>query len=134
MFDELREMNLEITKKQERIDELRAVLTSTSIFYGDRVMTSPEDKMSKLMCEIIVLENELEGMIDEYADMKATVKGEIFSLENEDWVDILYSRYVEFESWERIAKRHNSTVKAVMQKKKRAAKKLKTTRYSENCG
>lgn len=127
MYEELRDMNLEIKKKQERIDELRASLTSTSMSLGERVQTSPEDRMSKIMCEIIVRETELEGMIDEYANLKAMVKGEILSLENEDWQDILYSRYVEFQSWDKIADRHNSTVKAVQQKKKRAMKKLKTT-------
>lgn len=128
MYEELRDMNLEIKNKQERIDELRASLTSMSMSLGERVQTSPEDRMSKIMCEIIVRETELEGMIDEYADLKAMVKGEIFSLDNEDWQDILYSRYVEFQTWDKIADKHNSTVKAVQQKKKRAIKKLKKTR------
>ena len=133
MYEELKEMNLDIRKKQERIDELRTALTSTSMSLGDRVQTSPTDRMSKLMCEIIVLENELEGMIDEYADLKAMVKGEILSLDNEDWQDILYSRYVEFQSWSEIADRHDSTIKAVQQKKKRAMKKLKTLHIDKNC-
>ena len=133
MYEELRDMNIIIRKKQERIDKLRSALTSTSMSLGERVQTSPTDRMSKLMCEIIVLENELEGMIDEYADMKAMVKGEIFSLDNEDWQDILYYRYVEFQSWSEIADRHDSTIKAVQQKKKRAIKKLKTLHIDKNC-
>lgn len=125
MFEELREMNDIIRRKQERIDELRSALTSTSAPLGERVQTSPTDKMSNLMCKIIVMENELEGMIDSYADMKAHAKDKIFSLDNEEWQDILYSKYVEFQSWGEIADRKGSTVKAVMQKKKRAMKKLR---------
>ena len=73
-----------------------------------------------------MLENELDGMVDDYADLKAMVTGEIFSLDNEDWQDILYAKYVEFKSWESIAKSKNSTVRAVMRKKDRALKRLKS--------
>ena len=57
------------------------------------------------------------------------VTGEIFSLDNEEWQDVLYSHYVQFQSWGEIAERKGSTVKAVIQKKKRAMKRLKNTTY-----
>ena len=125
MFEGLREMNNLIRKKQERIDELRAELTSMSIPLGEKVQSSPTDKMANLMCKIIVMENELDGMIDSYADMKCHAKSRIFTLDNEEWQDILYSHYVEFQPWGEIADRKNSNVKAIIQKKKRAMKKLK---------
>lgn len=127
MFEELREMNNEIRAKTERIAELRAMATSmTRPYDGDHVQTSPHDRLSDLMCKIIILENELDGMIDEYADTKAMVTGQIFSLDNEEWQDVLYLHYVEFKSWGEIAERKGSTTKAIIQKKKRAMKKLKS--------
>lgn len=125
MFEELREMDNEIRAKVERIAELRASLTSMGSPLSEKVQTSPTDRLSEIMCKIVTLESELDGMIDDYADLKATVTKEIFTLENEDWQDVLYSRYVEFQSWETIAVNRNSNVKAVRQMKKRAIKRLK---------
>ena len=133
MFEELRDMNYEIQRKQEWIDTLRAKAESMTVSMGERVQTSVGDSLGDIMCKIMTLEEELTKMIDEYSDEKANVKKIIFSLDNEDWQDVLYSRYVEFQSWEMIAKRHHSSIKAVQQKKKRAMKKLKTTIYRENC-
>lgn len=126
MFEELREMNNEIRAKMERIAELRASLTSIGSPLSEKVQTSPTDRLSNLMCKIIILENELDSMVDEYADLKATITGEIFSLENEGWQDVLYAHYVEFKPWGDIAESHNSTIKAVLRKKDRALRKLKS--------
>lgn len=125
MFEELREMNKDIAAKQERIAELRAAMVSTTMPLGEKVQSSPTDRLSNLMCKVIILENELDEMVDEYANLKATITGEIYSLDNEEWQDVLYSHYVQFKSWGEIAERKGSTVKAVIQKKKRAMKKLK---------
>jgi hypothetical protein len=126
MYEELREMNNEIRAKTERIAELRASLTSINSPLSEKVQTSPTDRLSNLMCKIIILENELDEMIDEYADLKAMITGEIFSLENEGWQDLLYSHYVEFKPWGEIAESRNTTIKAVLRKKDRAIKKLKS--------
>ena len=134
MYEELREMNNEIQRKTEKIAELRAAMTSTSMPLGEKVQTSPSDRLSEMMCRVVMLENELDGMVDDYADLKAMVTGEIFSLDNEDWQDILYSKYVEFKSWDSIAKSKNSTVRAVMRKKDRALKRLKSiTKDTKSC-
>lgn len=134
MFEELREMNKDIAAKQERIAELRSLMTSMGSPLSEKVQTSPTDRLSKLMCQVIVLENELDGMIDEYADLKAMVTGEIFSLENEGWQDLLYAHYVQFKPWGDIAESQNSTIKAVLRKKDRALKKLRSiTKDTKSC-
>lgn len=126
MFEELREMNNEIRAKTERIAELRASLTSIGSPLSEKVQTSPTDRLSNLMCKIIIMENELDEMIDEYADLKAMITGEIFSLENEGWQDILYAHYVQFKPWGEIAENQNCTIKAILRKKDRALRKLKS--------
>ena len=126
MFEELREMNNEIRAKTERIAELRASLTSIGSPLSEKVQTSPTDRLSELMCKIITMENELDSMVDDYADLKAMITGEIFSLENEGWQDILYAHYVQFKPWGEIAESRNSTIKAVLRKKDRAIRKLKS--------
>lgn len=125
MFEELKYMNNEIREKVERIAELRAAMTSMTMPLGEKVQSSPTDRLSNLMCKVVALEDELDEMIDNYANLKAMITGEILSLENEEWQDVLYSHYVEFQSWGEIAERKGSTTKAVIQKKKRALKKLR---------
>lgn len=125
MFEELREMNLYIRNKQERIDELRSALTSISVSMGERVQTSPHDKMADLTCKIIVMENELDAMIDDFADMKARAKNYIYMVGNEEWQDILYSHYVEFKTFEEIARNKGVSVGSIKQKNHRGLKILK---------
>ena len=126
MFDELREMNELINRKQERIDELRAALTSIGVSYSsDRVQTSLSDKMSDMMCKIIVMENELDAMIDDFSDMKSRAKRIIFTLNNEEWQDIVYTHYVEFRTFREIADRKGVTLNSVLLKNNRALKVLK---------
>lgn len=125
MFDELREMNNLINQKQLRLDELRARLTSMNIPISERVQTSPCDFLPDLMCEIIIIENELNDMIDEYAKMKESAKLKIFTLDNEKAQDILYLHYIQFMSYAEISRikglRHN-TVRTIA---RRNIKKLK---------
>ena len=125
MFEELREMNDLINRKQERIDELRTRLTSMSISYSERVQTSLSDKMADLTCKIIVMENELGAMIDDYSDMKSRAKKQIFTLDNEDWQDIVYAHYIERKTFKQIADQRGETYKAVSRKCERAVKTLK---------
>ena len=125
MFDELKEMDNLITRKQERIDELRTRLTSISISYNERVQTSLHDKMADLTCKIIVMENELDAMIDDYADMKSRAKKQIFALNNEDWQEIVYAHYIERKTFKQIAQQRGETFKAVSRKCERAVKTLK---------
>lgn len=132
MFEELREMNNEIRRKQERIDELRAAMVSMGMPLSEKVQTSPSDRLSEMMCTVIMLENELDAMIDDYADTKALVTGEILSLENEGWQDLLYAHYVEFQPWGKIAETNNCTVKAVMRRKDRALKRLRSIKKDTN--
>lgn len=132
MFEELREMNNEIRRKQERIDELRAAMVSMGMPLSEKVQTSPSDRLSEMMCTVIMLENELDAMIDDYADTKALVTGEILSLENEGWQDLLYAHYVEFQPWGKIAKTNNCSVKAVMRRKDRALKRLRSIKKDTN--
>ena len=132
MFEELREMNNEIRRKQERIDELRAAMVSMGMPLSEKVQTSPSDRLSEMMCTVIMLENELDAMIDDYADTKALVTGEILSLENEGWQDLLYAHYVEFQPWGKIAEANNCTVKAVMRRKDRALKRLRSIKKDTN--
>lgn len=138
MYEELKELNEIIRRKQERIDELRAAAVSLSVPLDQRVQNSSEDRLANLMCKIIIAENELDGMIDDFADKKMKAKTEIFTLPREDWQDIVYMHYIEFKPMDEIAqilsKREGRKISkdAVYMKNNRALKCLKKTILSEN--
>lgn len=125
MFDELREMNNLINQKQLRLDELRARLTSMNIPISERVQTSPCDFLPDLMCESIIIENELNDMIDEYSRLKNEAKEKIFRLNTQDWQDIVYMHCIEYKQFREIAVKKGLSTNAVKQKYKRATKYMK---------
>ncbi len=122
MFNELREMNNLINQKQLRLDELRARLTSMNIPISERVQTSPCDFLPDLMCEKIIIENELNDMIDEYSRLKNEAKEKIFRLNTQEWQDIVYMHSIEFKTFREIAVKKGLSTNAVKQKYKRATK------------
>ena len=131
MFDELRDLNNEIKRKQEQIAEIRSALTSSAMPLGVKVQTSPEDRLSALMCKLIMLENELDGMVDNYADLKRDATQKIFALKNEDWQDIVYAHYIEFKSFNEIARSKGWSKNKVTLKNNRAIKVLRKSMIDE---
>ena len=125
LSEELREKNNLITEKQYRLEELRSRLTSMSVPTQERVQTSPCDFLSNLICEIVTIENELNDMIDDYADAKDKVRRKIHLINNEDTQDILYMHYINFLSYRDIAERKGLSYASIKQRIIRAGKKLK---------
>lgn len=138
MYEELKELNDLIRRKQEKIDELRAAAVSLSVPMDQRVQNSSEDRLANLMCKIIIAENELDGLIDDFADKKMRAKTEIFTLPNDDWQDIVYMHYIEFKSMDEVAEilsdKHKRSIstEAVYMKNNRALKFLKKLKKTDN--
>lgn len=89
-----------ITEKQEMIDNLRSIASSTSMtLTADKVQTSPGDKVGNICAKIGDLEKEITNNIDYYVDLKADVMRTI-----DQYVDdlkqrkLLYARYLRFVS------------------------------------
>ena len=125
MYDELRELNHKIQKKQEHIDELRSALTSLTAPIGVVVQSSHSDRIASLTCKVIMEEKALDKMIDKYADMKHKAAKEIFSLKNEEWQDVLFMHYIEYKSLGEIAQIKGKTAGAIKLMNNRALKRLK---------
>lgn len=125
MYDDLRELNYTIQKKQEHIDELRAALTSLSAPVGVVVQSSHSDRIASLTCKVIMAEKQLDSLIDKYADMKDKAAREIFLVKNEDYQDILYMHYIEYKSLGEIARIKGKTAGAIKVMNNRALKSLK---------
>ena len=85
-----------------QLKELSHCLSSVSI--GERVQTAlNHDKIGAAYCKIESAEENIDKLIDEYVDRKNEIISQIDSMEDEIYYDILFSKYIEKKTFEKIA-------------------------------
>lgn len=76
----------------------------SAITNEERVNSSPDfDKMTGKVAKIIEMEQKIDSLIDEYVDKKNLIVSQIDCVENETYYEILFARYIEKKTFERIA-------------------------------
>lgn len=105
-LQQLQRLDTVINQKIKEVDDLRLKSRSVgSIDYSkERVQTSPsgDAPFVKPICKIIDLEAEINAEIDKFVDEKHKIINQIQGLKNSDYISLLFKRYVEFKSLERI--------------------------------
>nr|DAD57004.1 MAG TPA: Protein of unknown function (DUF1492) [Bacteriophage sp.] len=98
-------LNKMINNKLSEISQLRELSVSISAIGNDeRVQTSPNfDKIGTAIAKIDELENNLDKMIDEYLVKRERIIAQIDTMEEESVYQILFSRYIEKKTFEKIA-------------------------------
>lgn len=94
---ELRRMNERIKNKMDQLDELKVLAEGVSSPKAnpDVIQTSgTQDRMENIVVRIIDLENEVDALVDRYADKKAKLIRAIYRLPKERHQNILYERYI----------------------------------------
>lgn len=94
-----------INNKLVEIQQLRELACSISaINLEDKVQNTPNfDKIGSKMAKIDELEENLDKTIDRYVLVKNKIVSQIDSMEDENTYNILFSRYIQKKSFERIA-------------------------------
>lgn len=98
--------NARIKNLQRDKAALRGLLFSISNSGSDveRVQTSPDhDKMGTIYSKIDEKERKINEMIDSLLDFRLKVTEEINDLEDGRYIDVLYRKYVQNQSWKKIA-------------------------------
>lgn len=98
-------LNKMINNKLSEISQLRELSVSiSSIGNDEKVQTSPNfDKIGTAIAKIDELENNLDKMIDEYLVKRERIIAQIDTMEEESVYQILFSRYIEKKTFEKIA-------------------------------
>ena len=101
---QIRKMDVRIGQRITELNQMRERLSLIAgIDYSkDRIQTSPTSG-NKQIEDIVDYENNIIDMIKQETELKHKIIGEIQTLENPIYVDILFRRYVECNSFERIA-------------------------------
>lgn len=103
----LQQVRLADVKMLQRINQLKEVRASISYISGidyskDRVQTTPQAG-NKQIEKLVDLEAEVNNIIDETVAAKHKIISEIQSLDNADYIQLLYKRYIEYKPFETIA-------------------------------
>lgn len=101
---QLRTAEIKIEQKEEELERLKSSLESISTGTdGERVQTTPRDKVSEDVPQMVDLKREIESDIKELLILKNKIINEIQSMDNPVYINILYKRYVQYKSLEEIA-------------------------------
>ena len=103
-LNQIRLLDVMIGQRIEELEEMRArISVVTGIDYSkDRVQSTPESG-NKQIENLVDFENGLLDLIYKETKVKHRIIGEIQELNNPVYVDLLFRRYVECHSFERIA-------------------------------
>lgn len=91
-------------KEQADLEELSKCVRA--IDYGkDRVSSSStgDAPFVNPVLKIVMLEQEINAEIDKYVDLKRKITGEIQSLQDPQFIKVLFKRYVEYKGFDKIA-------------------------------
>lgn len=91
-------------KEQADLEELSKCVRA--IDYGkDRVSSSGtgDAPFVNPVLKIVMLEQEINDEIDKYVDLKRKITGEIQSLQDPQFIKVLFKRYVEYKGFDKIA-------------------------------
>lgn len=94
-----------IKNKLTELSQLKELLCGLSAIPNEeKVQATPNfDKIGTAYCKIEEMEENIDKLIDEYVDKKNEIIAQIDSMEDETHYNILFSRYIEKKTFEKIA-------------------------------
>lgn len=94
-----------IKNKLTELSQLKDLSQGLSaISNEEKVQTTPNfDRIGTAYCKIEAMEESIDKLIDEYVDKRDKIIEQIDNMEDETYYDILFSRYIEKKTFEKIA-------------------------------
>nr|DAH21310.1 MAG TPA: Protein of unknown function (DUF1492) [Bacteriophage sp.] len=104
-LNQINRLNRMINNKISEISQLRELAYSvSSIKNEEKVQTSIKpDSIGCTIAKLEEMEKDIDRTIDEYRDKKCKIISQIDGMEDENYYNILFSRYIEKKSFELIA-------------------------------
>lgn len=105
-----------INNKLSEIYQLKALATGISVATdGDRVQSSgAKDRMASMVAKIVDLERETDDLVHKFTEKRQTIISQIDGIEDTNYYDVLFHRYVEYKTFEAIAENMNYSWRQVM--------------------
>jgi len=104
-LNQINRLNMLVNNKLAEIAQYRELSCSISAVKNEeKVMASPnQDKIGTNIAKIDEMERKLDEIIDDYIDKKNYIISQIQDIENDDYYEILFARYIEKLTFEKIA-------------------------------
>lgn len=100
-----------INRKLAELAQLKELATKVTSTWKQDVVSGggSQDKLGDIVAKIVDTEAAIDQAIDDFVDKKNAVNSVIEQINNADYVSVLYKRYFEYKTWERIACEMNFT-------------------------
>ena len=106
-LQQLRKLDIIINQKLQELDELKKMGGIKCIDYTmEKVQSSQKHcaTFENVLIKIIDMENEINTDIDKLVNKRHCIINQINELQNVQYIEILYKRYVEYKDLKKIAK------------------------------
>lgn len=103
---QVQKLDIMIRQRQQQLDELRATVLSATDPSREHVQGGAlpgDEKIVAHFARVTELEHEVTALVGQYTDLKHRIIGEIQSLPDVRFMDILFRRYIQYQSLEEIA-------------------------------
>ena len=104
-----------IQNKLSEIYQLKTMACSVTVSNdGERVQNSGDkDRMGSTVAKIVDLERETDELVDSFVEKRKRIVGQIDSIENVDYYNVLSMRYISRDTFETIAEKTNWSIRKV---------------------
>lgn len=135
-LQQVKQCEVRIQIKMEDLEQLKAFTTKVTSTLSDVSVsgTKNNDKMGDAIVRIIELQNDINCEIDRLIGLKKEVCAVLYKVSNEDQHTVLYKRYVQFKTFEKIACEMNMTYRNVCYIHGRALQAVQRILEGENNG
>lgn len=126
---QIKRLDDRIYRRVHQVEELRnkAIMISSVDTSRDRIQSSPSGDNMRYVEKYVDMMRGLNELIDNYTHIKNKIIGEIESLNNEKYSEVLYYRYVEYLIFPEIADRMNYSKDYVWKIHRKALKEFERT-------
>ena len=115
-LNQIDRINRMINNKLAEVYQLKTMVCSISVSVNeDKVQSSSDkDKLGSAVAKIVDLENEINKAIDIYVDKKERIVSQIDSIKDIMEYQVLFSRYIEYKTFEQIAEDNDYSVRQIL--------------------
>lgn len=115
-LNQISRLDLMIKNKISELNNLREMIYGLSaVSNEERVQTSPNfDKIGTAVSKLDTLERDVDSLVDEFVDKRTKIINQIDRMENECSYNVLFSRYVQKKTFEKISTEMNYSFKQTM--------------------
>ena len=128
-LNQISRLDNRIQNKLTEIMQYRELSISLTAVNSDiKVRTSPDmDKIGSSIARLAEMEQQLDALIDRFVDKKTHIVAQIDAMEDEVQYQVLFARYIERKTFEKIALELNYSLRQISRVHEKALLEFETT-------